>query len=191
MKIALADEDAEIEPVPTDARRPQARAGAGPPEQHPQDVQRAVRHAVHRRRPRREAHPRRHRAQGRRRRGLPEREGEHAAHRAHGARPGAGEGDAAPLEGRHAGLQAVRRERVVQALRRRHGVCAHERVMWVSGATLANAWMLESGGYWHGRPDVGILNQSDHWAESRVFGRKSAVRYLRPEPIKPSRKTAR
>ena len=126
MKIALADEDAEIEPVPTDARRPQARARARPPEQHPQDVQRAVRHAVHRHRPGREAHPRRHRAQGRRRRGLPEREGEHAAHRAHGPRPGAGQGDAAPAEGRHAGLQAVRRERVVQALRRRHGVCDHE-----------------------------------------------------------------
>ena len=114
-------------------RRPQARARAGSPEQHPQDVQRAIRHAVHRRRPGREAHPRRHRAQGRRRRGLPEREGEHAAHRAHGPRPGAGQSDAAPPEGRHPGLQAVRGERIVQALRRRHGVRDHEPVMRGAG----------------------------------------------------------
>ena len=39
MKIALADEDAEIEPVPTDGGGQQGRAGTGPPEQHPQDVQ--------------------------------------------------------------------------------------------------------------------------------------------------------
>jgi type I restriction enzyme, R subunit len=45
MKIALADEDAEIEPVPTDAAGGASRAGAGPAEQHPQDVQRAVRAA--------------------------------------------------------------------------------------------------------------------------------------------------
>ena len=32
------------------------------------------------------------------------------------------------LEGRHAGLQAVRRERVVQALRRRHGLCSNKRL---------------------------------------------------------------
>ena len=32
------------------------------------------------------------------------------------------QGDAAPAEGRHPGLQAVRRERILQALRRRHGL---------------------------------------------------------------------
>jgi type I restriction enzyme, R subunit len=126
MKIALADDGCGDRAVPTDAHGARARARAGSAEQHPQVVQRAVRHAVHRHRPGREAHPRRHRAEGRRRRRLPERQGEHPAHRAHGARPGAGQGDAAPAEGRHAGLQAVRRERVVQALRRRHGVCDHD-----------------------------------------------------------------
>lgn len=65
-------------------------------------------------------------------------EPEHPAHRAHGARPGAGQGDAAPLEGRHTGLQAVRRERVVQALRRRHGVRDHESVMEEPG--IARRW---------------------------------------------------
>jgi type I restriction enzyme R subunit len=43
MKIALADEDAEIEPVPTERRRPQARAGARPAVEHPQGLQRPVR----------------------------------------------------------------------------------------------------------------------------------------------------
>ena len=90
MKIALADEDAEIEPVPTDGggRKPEPELDRL--SNILKTLQRAVRHAVHRRRPRREAHPRRHRAEGRRRPGLPERQGEHAAHRAHGARPGAG-----------------------------------------------------------------------------------------------------
>jgi type I restriction enzyme R subunit len=52
MKIALADTDAEIEPVPTDAhgRKPE-------PEQHSEVVQRAVRHAVHRHRPGRATDP--------------------------------------------------------------------------------------------------------------------------------------
>jgi len=36
---------------------------------------------------------------------------EHSAHRAHGSRSGAGQGDAAPIEGRHAGLKGrIRRE---------------------------------------------------------------------------------
>jgi hypothetical protein len=42
MKIALADEDAEIEPVPTMAAAT-SPSRAGPLEQHPQDVQRPVR----------------------------------------------------------------------------------------------------------------------------------------------------
>jgi hypothetical protein len=124
MKIALADDDARSSRC-RPRRRAQERARAGPAEQHPEVVQRAVRHAVHRHRPGRQTHPRRHRAEGRRRRRLPERQGEHPAHRPHGPRPGARQGDAAPAEGRHAGLQAVRRERVVQAVRRRHGVCDH------------------------------------------------------------------
>jgi type I restriction enzyme R subunit len=84
-----------------------------------------VRNVVYRRRPGREADPRRHRAQGRRRRGLPQRPREHPAHGAHGTRPGARQGDADPPQGRHAGLQAVRRERVVSPFRRRHGVRVH------------------------------------------------------------------
>lgn len=46
--------------------------------------------------------------------------------RAHGPRSSARQGHADSLEGRHAGLQTIRRERIVSALRRRHGVCAHE-----------------------------------------------------------------
>ena len=38
--------------------------------------------------------------------------GQHAVLRAHGPRSGTGRGDATPLEGRHAGLQAVRGKRV-------------------------------------------------------------------------------
>jgi type I restriction enzyme R subunit len=56
MKIALADADAEIAPVPTDGGGPQARARAGPLEQHPQDLQRQLRHPVRRHRPRGQAH---------------------------------------------------------------------------------------------------------------------------------------
>ena len=93
---------------------------------------RSVRHALQRHRPRRATHPRRHRAEGRRRRGLPERQGEHAAHRTNGPRPGARQGDAVAAEGRHAGLQAVRGEPVVQALRRRHGLRNHQSVTWRS-----------------------------------------------------------
>ena len=89
MKIALADDDAADRAGADRRRRAQGRARAGPAEQHPQDLQRAVRHPVHRHRSGGQTHPRRHRAEGRRRRGLPECEAEHPAHRAHGARPGA------------------------------------------------------------------------------------------------------
>ncbi len=141
MKIALADEDAEIEPVPTDAggRKPEPELDRLSNilktfnEQFGTLFTDADRVA--------QAHPRRHRAEGRRRRGLPERQGEYAAHRAHGARPGAGQGDAAPAEGRHAGLQAVRRERVVQALRRRHGVCDHKRVNPSGRPSARRVWL--------------------------------------------------
>ena len=48
MKIALADDNAEIGPVPVERRRIQTRAGTGSLEQHPQDVQRTFRDVVHR-----------------------------------------------------------------------------------------------------------------------------------------------
>jgi type I site-specific restriction-modification system R (restriction) subunit len=50
MKIALADKDAEIEPV---RRTPTATSPSrdGSAKQHPEVVQRAIRHAVHRQRP--------------------------------------------------------------------------------------------------------------------------------------------
>jgi type I restriction enzyme R subunit len=52
MKIALAD-DGRRDRARADRNwwRRKARARAGPAEQHPQDLQRAVRHAVHRHRP--------------------------------------------------------------------------------------------------------------------------------------------
>jgi type I site-specific restriction-modification system R (restriction) subunit len=90
MKIALADDGRRDRAGADRLRRRTSRARDGSAEQHPEDLQRAVRHPVHRHRPGRQTHPRRHRAQGRRRRGLPEREGKHAAYRAHGPRPGAG-----------------------------------------------------------------------------------------------------
>ena len=95
VKIQLPDEDAEIEPVPTDRRRPQARAGAGSALEHPQGLQRPVRqHPVDRRRPRAQAHHRGHSQPGGRRHGLPERHAElRQAERPHRARQGAGAGD--------------------------------------------------------------------------------------------------
>lgn len=57
---------------------------------------------------------------------LPERQAEHPAHRTHGARPGAGYGDADSAERRYTDLQAVCRERFVQTVCGGHGVCADE-----------------------------------------------------------------
>jgi hypothetical protein len=133
MKIALADADAEIAPVPTDGggRKPEPELDRL--EQHPQDLQRQLRHVVRRHRPRGQAHQGRHRAQGGCRQGLPERPGQHASHRTHGPRPGTGQSDADPAEGRHAGLQAVRRERVVSAVCGGHGLPADEPVAVGSG----------------------------------------------------------
>jgi type I restriction enzyme M protein len=52
----------------------------------------------------READSRRHCTKGGRRRRLSERQGEYPAHRAHGSRPGVGQGDASASQGRHPGL---------------------------------------------------------------------------------------
>ena len=77
MKIQLPDADAEIEPVPTTRRRPQARARAGSALEHPQGVQRPVRqHPVDRRRPGAQADHRGHPEPRRRGHGLPERQAE-------------------------------------------------------------------------------------------------------------------
>ena len=84
-QIALEDTDAEIEPTPHLSRRPKKRARTGPAEQHPQDLQRPIRHPLRQHRPRRPAHPRRHRPQSRRRHRIPERQREHPTHRPHGA----------------------------------------------------------------------------------------------------------
>ena len=54
---------------------------------------------------------------------------ENTPHTARIAHDQALSGNAALAEGRHAGLQTVRKKRLVQALRRRHGVRAHEPVM--------------------------------------------------------------
>ncbi|MEI2677393.1 MAG: hypothetical protein V9G29_05760 [Burkholderiaceae bacterium] len=82
MKIALADADAEIAPVPTDGggRKPEPELDRL--SNILKTFNEQLRHAVRRHRPRRQAHPRGHRAQGGRRQGLPERQAEHAAHRA-------------------------------------------------------------------------------------------------------------
>ena len=129
LKIALTDEDAEIEPVPTDS---------GGRKSEPEldrlsnilkafndnfgtlftDADRVAKRIREDIAPKVAADT-----------AYQKREGEHTAHRAHGPRPGAGQGDAAVAQGRHAGVQAVRRERVVPAVRRRHGLCAHEPVM--------------------------------------------------------------
>jgi hypothetical protein len=112
MNIALADEDAEIEPAPTDAAGHKAEPELdrlsnilktfneqfGTLFTDTDRVAKRIRGDI---------------AQGRRRRGLPEREGEHAAHGADGPRSGVGKGAAAPAEGRHRGLQAVCGERVL------------------------------------------------------------------------------
>jgi type I restriction enzyme R subunit len=128
MKIALADEDAEIEPVPTDARghKPEPEMDRlsnilksfneqfGTLFSDTDRVAKRIRDDIA---PKVAADA----AYRNAKENTP-------PHRAHGARPGAGQGDAAPAEGRHAGVQAVRRERVVQTVRGRHGVCDHETV---------------------------------------------------------------
>jgi hypothetical protein len=89
MKIALADEDAEIEPAPTDG-------GGHKPEPELDRLSNILKTfndqfgTLFTDADRIASASGRHRAEGRCRRGLPEREGEHAAHRTHGARPGAG-----------------------------------------------------------------------------------------------------
>jgi len=69
--------------------------------EHPEDVQRAVRHALLRRGPGGATHPRRHRPPGGCGSRLPERQEEHARRCAHRARQGAGQGDADAAQGRH------------------------------------------------------------------------------------------
>jgi type I restriction enzyme, R subunit len=60
LKIALADADAEIEPAPTDGGGRKAEPELDSPEQYSEDLQRCLRHAFHRCRPRSEPHPARH-----------------------------------------------------------------------------------------------------------------------------------
>ena len=67
---------------------------------------------------------------------------ENTPHTARIAHDQALSGNAALAEGRHAGLQTVRKKRLVQALRRRHGVRAHEPVMKRAGLPLR---LLSSG----------------------------------------------
>ena len=117
-KIALPDEDGVVGPVPVagGGHKPEP---SGSSVEHPEELQRPARQGLQGPGPRPPALRRRHRPEGRRRPRLPEREAEHAADGAHGARQGARQGDARAVEGRHRGLQAVRAEPVVQALR--HG----------------------------------------------------------------------
>lgn len=104
MKIALEDKDAEIEPAPTDASGRKSE-----PEMDRlsnilktfnehfgtlfTDADRVVKRIRDDIAPQVAADE-----------AYQEREGKHAAHRSHGPRRGAGEGNAASVEGRHAGL---------------------------------------------------------------------------------------
>ena len=126
MAIALPDEDAEIEPVPTSGggRKPEPEMDRL--SQHPQGVQRPVRqHPLDRRRPGGEAASPRRSRQGRRRPGLPERaERTPTAERPHRARQGAGAGDDRDAQGRHPALQAVQRQRLLPPLADGYGLWA-------------------------------------------------------------------
>ena len=124
VKIQLAGRGRRDRAGADDGRRPQARAGAGPALEHPQDLQRPVRqHPLDRRRPRAQAHHRGHPEPRLGRHGLPERQEELGqAERPNRARQGAGAGDDGRPEGRHGAVQAVHGQRVVQALDDGHGV---------------------------------------------------------------------
>jgi hypothetical protein len=116
MKIAIADQDAEIEPVPADGvgRRAELDRLSNILKSFNEhfgtlftDTDRVAKRIHDDIAPKVAADK------------AYQNEREHPAHCAHGPRPGAGQGDADPADGRHAGLQAVRRERVVPAVRLR------------------------------------------------------------------------
>lgn len=75
--IQLPDRGVEIAPMPVEGGGHKAEGRIRQAVQHSQKLQRAVRHTIHGWRSRDHTHPRRHRAQGRFRRGVPEREEEH------------------------------------------------------------------------------------------------------------------
>jgi hypothetical protein len=84
-------------------------------------------------------------------------------------RPSTWQGHAAPVKGRHAGLQTVRRERVVPTIRGRHGLCAYQpmrhgvstaRLMKPPHATLC-------------RGDIGAAGHSVAWSTGEAPGRYS------------------
>ena len=115
-------------------RGPPARPGAGAALRHPAHVQRPVRqHRLDRRGPRATAHHRGHPPSRRSRRCVPERAAQQRPEeRPHRTRPRPGAGDDGRAQGRHRAVQAIQRQRELQALAVRRRVpldLRQERIM--------------------------------------------------------------
>ena len=127
--IQLPDEDAEIEPVSTDGGGQKPAAGDGAALQHHQGVQRPIRqHRVARPGQDRERDCRRSARKGRRRQGVPERDGQlRPAERADRARQGLGTRHDRNPGRPHRAVQAVQRQRIVPPVALRDGLRHHVR----------------------------------------------------------------
>ena len=127
--VQLADEDAEIQPVPTTGGGHRPEAELDRLLEHPQELQRPVReHPLDRWRPRPPTHHGGNSEPRGGRPGLPERQAElRQAERADRERQGAPAGDDGAATERHGVVQAVQRQRVVPAVADGHDLLDHLR----------------------------------------------------------------